>query len=56
MSTEQPKYYDKYEYSNYQRKDILQLMRDIKSQKLGISAKINYKKNHPKYEKQYNLC
>ncbi|CAD8073541.1 unnamed protein product [Paramecium sonneborni] len=56
MSTEQPKYQDKYEYPNYQRKDILQLMRDIKSQKLGISAKINYKKNHPKYEKQYNLC
>ncbi|CAD8078590.1 unnamed protein product [Paramecium sonneborni] len=47
MSTEQPKFQDKYEHPNYQRKDILQLMREIKSQKLGISAKINYKKNHP---------
>ncbi|CAD8197520.1 unnamed protein product [Paramecium pentaurelia] len=57
LSTDKAKYQNKYEYSNYQKKkDILQMVKDINNQKIGISAKINYKKKcDATYEQQSNL-
>ncbi|CAD8119165.1 unnamed protein product [Paramecium sonneborni] len=63
QSTVQAQYQNLFECTNYQKKgkiqstlDIFQMMKDINNQKIGISAKINYKKKcDARYEQQSNL-